>query len=363
MVNQMVWNNLMFRKTRTVLSVIAVAVEVLLIVSTVGLVNGMVHEIAQRNRAIGADILVQAPGASFLVGLNNAPMSVKFANLFEKVPHVSVVAPTLIQSSGGLTVVFGIDDRFRQLSGPFKVIEGRDLQDGEEALIDDVYARDNRKKVGDTVEFWNTKFTVVGVVEHGKGARLFVPLATSQRLNSSEGKVSMFYIRLDDPKNTGYVLEIIKAQLRGYTVRSMEEYTSLMTVSGFPGLKPFVAVMITISVTVGFLVIFLAMYTTVLERTREIGILKSMGGSKLYIANLLFREVTMIALCGIVVGVAASFLLRVVVLKKFPTLTIEITEYWMVCAAVIAIAGSLVGALYPAVRAAKQDPIAALAYE
>src|SRR5438045_1652722 len=109
MVNRMVLTNLAFRKTRTALSVIAVAMEVLLILSTVGLVNGMVKELAERNRAIGADILVQSPGASFLTGFSSAPMPEQgFYNLLMAIPHVTQVAPTLIESSGGLSVVFGI---------------------------------------------------------------------------------------------------------------------------------------------------------------------------------------------------------------------------------------------------------------
>src|SRR5262249_3547944 len=111
------------------------------------------------------------------------------------------------------------------------------------------------------------------------------------------------------------------------------------------------------------LVIFLAMYTTVLERTREIGILKSLGGSKLYISNLIFREVLVVAIAGILVGVGASLLLRRVVLARFPALTIDITQEWILWSALIALTGSIVGALYPAIRAARQDPIAALAYE
>ncbi len=364
MVNRMVLNNLGFRKTRTALSVIAVAVEVLLILSTVGLVNGMVHELAERNRAIGADIVVQSPGASFLTGFSSAPMPEKgFYDLLSSLPHVSVVAPTLVQSSGGLSVVFGIDDRFRRLSGGFQILQGRDMRNGQEMLIDDVYAQDNHKKVGDAVKVWNTGFQVVGVVQHGKAARMFVPLKTSQELNQSQGKVSVLYVRLDDPQQTDYVVSICKARLPGYTVKSMAEYLSSITVAGFPGLRPFVMVMITISVTIGFLVIFLAMYTTVLERTREIGILKSLGGSKLYISNLIFREVAVVAVAGIIAGTAASFLLRKAVLAKFPTLTIDITQEWVLWASLIALVGSIVGALYPAIRAARQDPIAALAYE
>jgi putative ABC transport system permease protein len=361
----MVLNNLAHRPVRTGLSVVAVAVEVLLIISTVGLVNGMVQELGQRMRGVGADILVQAPGASFLTGLSSAPMSVKIAGKLEEMPQVQVVAPVLIQSSGGLTVIYGIDERFRRLTGGFTFVAGRDLQGGLEILVDTIYARDNKDKVrvGGTLEFWNRNFKVVGIVEHGKGARLFVPLATAQDLNGAEGKATMFFVRLDRPENTAPALAAIQKLLEGYNVRSMEEYVSLMTVSNFPGLRPFVRVMIGISLTIGFLVIFLAMYTTVLERTRDIGILKSLGASKLYITALFLREVSLIAAAGIVLGIAGSLLLRNAVLKAFPSLTINITPEWIGWAAVIAALGALIGALYPAFRAAQQDPIAALAYE
>src|ERR1022692_2343079 len=138
MVNRMVWNNLMFRKTRTALSVVAVAVEVLLIISTVGLVNGLVGEISTRTRGIGADILVQAAGASFLTGLSSAPMPVKIADKLAENPDVEVVAPVLIQSSGGLTVIYGIDDRFRRLGRSFEFLQGRDLHGDLEILVDEI---------------------------------------------------------------------------------------------------------------------------------------------------------------------------------------------------------------------------------
>ena len=205
--------------------------------------------------------------------------------------------------------VYGVDDHYRRLTGPFDLLEGRDLQGGLEILADDVQARNEKLKLGQKVNVWNTDFTLVGIVQSGKGARLYVPLTTSQDLNGSKGYVSIFFVKLDEPKNMDDALAAIKGLLEGYNVRSMEEYTSLM-VSNFPGLKPFIKVMITISVIIGFLVIFLAMYTTVLERTREIGILKSLGASKLYIANLILWETAMVAVLGIIVGSGAAVLLR-----------------------------------------------------
>ncbi len=363
MTNRMVMNNLAHRPVRTVLSVAAVAVMVVLIISTVGLVNGMVEEMANRMKGVGADILAQPSNASFMNLAGSAPMSEKIAARLEQIPHVTLAAPALIYSSGGLTLVYGIDDRFRRLIRGFDLLEGRDLQSGLEILADDVYVKNNRLKVGQKVKVWNTDFTLVGIVQSGRGARLYVPLATSQDLNGSQGKSSMFFVKLDDSKNLDEVLNATKSLLAGYNIRSMEEYTSLMTAAGFPGLQPFVRVMISIAVIVGFLVVFLAMYTTVLERTREIGILKSLGASKLYIANLILRETAMVAAMGIIVGTLGAILLRKTVLQFFPALTINLTQEWILKAGFIALVASLVGAAYPAWRAARQDPIAALAYE
>jgi putative ABC transport system permease protein len=190
-------------------------------------------------------------------------------------------------------------------------------------------------------------------------------LKTSQDLNSTEGHVSVFYVILDDhdPDTVKAVISHFFEFLPGYSIHSMEEITSLMTnMEGYPVTK-FMVVMIGISVSVGFLVIFLAMYTAVLERTREIGILKSLGGSQTYIADLILREVLLITLIGIVVGYGASLSLQSVVHRTLPTLTVEIPRIWFLGAAMIAIIGSIVGSLYPAIRAARQDPIAALAYE
>src|ERR1700685_3173625 len=93
-----------------------------------------------------------------------------------------------------------------------------------------------------------------------------------------------------------------------YVATSMAYYLSMMTPSNYPGLSTFVHVVIGISVIIGFIVIFQAMYTAVMERTREIGILKSMGASKLYIVNVILRETVLLAIGGIVVGIAFSLL-------------------------------------------------------
>ena len=130
-----------------------------------------------------------------------------------------------------------------------------------------------------------------------------------------------------------------------------------------PGFNIALDVVTGIAVIVGFLVIFQSMYTAVLERTREIGILKSMGASKMTIVGVVVRETAVMAVAGVLVGIAGTYGVKSLLGHVYPTQHFEITALWVAKGAVIAFVGAVCGALYPAWMAARKDPIDALAYE
>src|SRR5712672_4766 len=220
-------------------------------------------------------------------------------------------------------------------------------------------------RVVDTIEILNNKFRISGIVERGKGARKFIPLATLQDLIGAKDKATIFYLKLDDPANADAVVDEIKSVpgMERYVANSMASYLAMMTTSNYPGLSTFINVVVGISVVIGFIVIFQAMYTAVMERTREIGILKSMGASKLYIVNVVLRETVLLALGGIVLGIVVSMVARAGIKYRLPTLPVVVTGGWILRSTGIAIVGAILGALYPAYKAAQKDPIDALAYE
>ena len=125
----------------------------------------------------------------------------------------------------------------------------------------------------------------------------------------------------------------------------------------------FINVIIGIAVIIGFMVVLLSMYTSILERTREIGILKSMGASRAYITRLVMRETIMVCAAGILLGYAVSYAAKAAVETYFPLVTVLILPSWLFWGAVIAVIGSLLGAFYPATKAVRQDPMDALAYD
>jgi putative ABC transport system permease protein len=368
MMNKMVVANLVHRPIRSLISVVAIALEVTLILLIVGLCYGLMNDAKNRNAGIGADVIVQPPGSSFLMGIGGAPVSVKVADVLRRMPHVKVVSPVvwMIAASGGLEVIDGIDlASFEALSGPFTYLQGGRFQGSNDVLVDDFIARQRHVKVGDTMDILNHPFRVCGVVENGRGARKFVPMATMQDLIGAQDKASVFYLKLDDTANAEAVVAEIKNQqgMETYSVRSMDEYLSMMTPSHLPGFRPFIGIVIGVSLIIGFLVIFQAMYAAVMERTREIGILKSIGASKGYIVNVILRETILLALAGIAVGIAVSLLARLGIEHRWPLVHIDKSNAWMLRATLIALVGATLGALYPAYKAAQKDPIDALAYE
>jgi len=366
--NKMIIANLVHRPIRTVISIIAVAVEVTLILLMVGLAVGILNDSKERQAGIGADILVQPPGSSFFQAISGAPVSMKVADILRRVPHVVAVAPvyTQLSTAGAVEVIDGIDLKsFESIGSPFHYLSGGPFRGPDDVIVDDYFAEQKHVHVGDTIDILNHPFRVSGIVEHGKGARKFIPITTLQELVGGVGKASIFYVKLDDPKNADLVSADIKKipGLETYVVRSLKDYLSLMTMGNIPGLSTFISVVIGVAVVIGFIVIFQAMYAAVMERTREIGILKSLGASKAYIVQAIVRETVLLAILGVIVGIAVSYGVRAAIIERFPLLRILVQPIWVMRATAIALAGAVLGSMYPAFKAAQKDPIDALAYE
>ncbi|MGD0893381.1 MAG: ABC transporter permease [Terracidiphilus sp.] len=366
--NKLIFANLVHRPVRSIISVLAVAIEVIMILSIAGVFMGMLNDTKQRQNGIGADLMMRPPNSSIMVGVSGAPMPVKFAEVLSKLPHVMVVSPVNSEfvTTGKPEVINGVDFNSFDALKPFVFVAGGKFQGPDDAIVDDVFAEsDKGYKVGDTIQILHHPFQIVGIVEHGKGARKMIPLETMDRITDAEGKASLFYIKCDSPANDKTVMQEIHAVhgLEEYPVDTVDEWLAEMTPDKLPGFNIALDVVTFIAVVVGFLAIFQSMYTAVLERTREIGILKSMGASKLTIVDVILRETAAMAAAGVILGIAGTFAVKVMMVHLFPTQHFEVTTMWVLRGAGIAFLGALCGALYPAWMAARKDPIDALAYE
>ena len=364
MINKLVVENLKHRPVRTFLSVLAIGVEVTMMLTLVGLSEGMLEDSARRARGVGADIIIRAPGTS-LISLSSASMPEKLMDFFAEQPHVTLTAGSVVYPIGGVNTITGIDlDEFNRISGGFRYVSGGAFNRRDDIIVDDFYAKQNKLKVGSTVNLMNRDWRVCGIVEPGKLARIVIPRSTLQDLAGATGKLSQIFLKLDSPANTQPVIAALKEKLPDYQMYSIEELTSLYSVSNVPGLSAFIGVIVGLSIVVGFLVVFLSMYTAVLERTREVGILKALGASPAYVLNIIFRETVLLAVAGSALGIVLTYGSRWAVMTLVPaSLTQKIVPGWWPIAAFIAVFGALVGAMYPAWKAAQQDAIEALSYE
>jgi len=360
---QMLWGNVVARPLRSSLSVVAISIQVILVLLIVGLTSGVLSEWGKRQEGIGADLLVQPPNASIFFAFSSAVMQETLGDKIAGLPGVDEVAPTLIRTeTKSFVIVYGIDfKRFNALSRGFLFRAGRPFASPDEVIADDIIAQVKHLQVGDHITLLNHAFTICGIVAHGKGARYFIPLKTAQDISGAENRVSMFYVRSkgDTEGTRAQILALDPLD----SVRSMAEYVTLMSSTNLPQLKPFTRTMVGLGIVISFLVVLLNMHTMVMERTREIGILKSLGLSRLGILRMLLGETLILTLLGCALGIVLTYFFQAVMRETHPDLMILITPLWVLSATLLALAGAAIGAMYPALRAASYDPVVALAYE
>jgi putative ABC transport system permease protein len=356
-------SNLGVHPLRSGLSAVAIALQVFLILLIVGLTSGVLSDWRARAEGVGADIIVQPPNSSIFFSFSSAVIPQLMVDQIQELPGVQEVAPVfIVMDIKYLGVIYGIDyQRFNGLSSGFTFVSGAPFAAPNDAMADDLAASQRNMRVGQPVTLMNHEFNLSGIVVHGKGARFFVPLKTAQEIAGAENRVSMIYVR--SKGDTEALRSELVKRFPTYRIRSMAEYMSLMTSTSLPELTPFINSFVGLGVVISFLVVLLTMYTLVLERRREIGVLKAIGSTRAEICGLILGEAMLLVLLGVILGLASTYGVTAVLHRTSPTLLIDIDAIWILRAILVAVAGAVAGASYPALRAASSDPVEALACE
>lgn len=359
---------MLHRPARTAVSIIGIGIGILLIVFTVGLANGSLRERAARDQNVGAEIMFRPLGSFGLTGTDALRMPISLKSDLEKVDGVASAVPVATNSvpaPDGLTgsrLVEGVEyDSYASMVG-MTIIEGRKFVDGrDEMMTDSTWIKSRNLKIGDKFSIYEKEFEIVGTYEPSAGARIKIPLSTMQGQLGAEGKASAFLVKIADGSTPAVVGDALHARFPDNQIILTSEIEELY-MQGVPALNVFLDVVIGVAAAISGLIILLTMYTTVTERTRQIGVLKSLGMSKTMIAWTIVQEAILISIGGMIFGVAATFLLKFA-LTRWTMLSVSIEPQIVLTIVVVGILSGIAGALYPGLRAARLDAVEALNYD
>ncbi|MDQ3041203.1 MAG: ABC transporter permease [Acidobacteriota bacterium] len=357
---ELVLANLKTRPFRTLISIVGVALGVILILLFTGLARGMSESMVKRAANWKAEIIFTRPGAMDPTS-SNASVSTTYAQRLLEIEGVQATVPVIRYITPDRTGRWGL----RQLDGvewnsfaamnDMRIVAGRAPNAVDEIILDERQMADDKLNVGDTMElFGDRKYKIVGVFSPPSGARIKMSLAAMQDALETD-KCSYILVKIKDDANLDETAARINQTLPGNKITLTRDFV-IDAQDRIPALKTFLRVMVGLGAFVSTLFVLLSMYTTITERRKEIGILKSLGASKSFIISVIEGEAFFIGVLGITLGFAASFLTSYIIQSSFD-IQFEFSNYWAAVAALIAIAGSLVGALYPAWRASGIDPV------
>lgn len=373
--DNLVFSNMMHRPARTFVSILGIAIGILLIVFTYGMANGGLRKQAERDGNVGAELFIRAPGSAGQGGSEAFQIPVSMVKEIEKIDGVDFAIP-LGQNSAdsksgimGKMLVDGVNfDEYVKMSG-IVIKEGRAFNKGvDEIIIDSAYKEEKKLNLGDSISIWERNFTIVGIYDPAGGARMKMPLEVMQKQNLGDdstpeqlNKVSTILVKIKPGYTDNQVGENIQQVFPKNLILRTKDFEEIY-LNSLPALNIFLNVVIGVAATISALVILLTMYTTVTERTRQIGILKSLGMSNGKIAWTITQEALLLSFCGIVLGIVLTFLLHFV-LSRFITLNFDPSRELLIITAIVGLLGGALGAVYPALRAARLDAVESLSYE
>jgi len=406
--------NLLHHKLRSALSGLGIGIGICMLVTLSGLSRGSLFEVADRAESVDADLIVSPRGwGNNTADKSGSALPVKYAEVIRR-RHGDIVQRAVpvfvwpIRLAGQDHRATGVDpDDFPVLTGGRKLSEGRcfdpdgrfaawldgkllapaataddatniadqqvleltqaDLadpnHDGLELVIDSRLAKAGNFHVGQKVHASGHDWKIVGIVPAGVMTRIFLPLRTAQFLYGSGDvtKCTMILLKLKPGVAIGPAVRKIH-QTIGHDVIPLTRYRGML-LEKFKIMFVYVNIVNAIALIIAFLFIMITLHTMVLQRTREIAILKSFGASNAFILRQVLAESLMLTGFGTGLGIALSFLAAWLIQTFKPLLTVSITWEWLAIAASAAAVGAVISGLYPAWRAMRVDVVEALTLE
>jgi ABC-type lipoprotein release transport system permease subunit len=356
------------RTARTLLTLSAIGITVGSIMALEGVVRGMASAMVQIATGSGAEIMVRERDAvaSALSSLDERIAS--RVAILPGVQHVSrmVLTAVTLPEAGGMFMLQGYVTNEAAIQR-FQVAEGSPLTGNRQIILGRAMSTALKKGIGDTIELSGKRFRIVGIFETGVSWEEMggvVTLRDAQAVMGKPRQVTMLAVKVKDLEQAQELVTQInqrstsaRADLTGEFVEQLPDmqYTNLI-MNGISILAIFV----------GGLAVLNTMLMAVIERTREIGVLRAVGWRRRFVLTLILREALILGILGGAGGVGIAFLLTYV-MQQLPGIGQALAPIWawdvFIRALVVALLLGLAGGLYPAYRATRLQPTEALRYE
>ncbi len=370
----MILKNLLRRKGRTILTVFSIAIGVAAIVALGALADGVQAGYDSFLTGSKADLVLSQPDA---MDVSLSIVDEAIGRELAVMPEVAAISPmvqSFVQTEDvPYFFVFGYpEDSF--VLGRFTIIDGVGLDSreaqraqGRPLILGASAAEVLEKQPGDTLRLTESVFRIVGIYETGKDLEdsgAVLPLKEAQELLGLQHKVSLFYIQLEDPSLSTRLEERVERLWSEVAISSTESYVDKQLMGNY--MQGFAWSIAGLSIVIGGIGMMNSQLMAVMERTREIGVLRSVGWNKRRVLFMILSESLLVGVLGGLIGIVFGWLMLVGasdVISFFGASADNIRPAILIQAAITVLVLGFVGGAYPAWKASRLQPVEALSYE
>ena len=360
--------NLRRRKGRTSLAIMGIAVGVMLITSLLLIMDGLESSISQSVDVLSGNLIVQKEGS---VDLTASIVNVSLVETLRNNPDIQSVSPEihvakrLDGGAMGFVVLIGTTESYGEVVSPSYIKFGTAFNENEtgKAIIGIKLAEQLDIDLGDILSIESIKLEITGIFETNAfidGTTLLVAMSDARTLSGlPKDVVSIIEIRATSPDRANSIKEYVESNFVGYEVifpqELLEEGEEIMAT-----LRGVILIISSIAIIIGGIGIANTMLMSVLERTPEIGVLKATGWSNSNVGYSIVLEAIGIGIVGGLIGTILGISASLVAEDLIPNLPVEVTILPLSQSFFLAIGLSILSGIYPAIRAARIPPIAAI---
>jgi len=390
-------------KSRSVLTILGIVIGIASVIAMISVGQGASKGITDRIESLGTNLLVVMPGSqrqagNIVRGGAGSSQTLILADaeaIKAGITDINAVAPTVsarkqvtVKGQNTNTSIYGIETSYfgiksleMELGTP---ITAQQLTSRSKVAILGPTTRDDlfgagANPVGQKIRIAGQEFSVIGVTVAKGGTGMgssddliYIPLSTAQQYVTGNQSISNINIQVSSADLMTFVQEqiqilllerhrIVDATKADFSIMNQADMLTTMSSVG-DTMTMLLAAIAGISLVVGGIGIMNMMLTTVTERTREIGLRKSLGANSNDISSQFLAESIALTFIGGIIGIVVGWLAAIAITKLSGTTTVMTTWSILLSVGISTLIGVVFG-YYPARRAAKLDPIEALRYQ